>query len=67
MALEELLALAAGRESETLEFKRTTGTRREAAATVCAMLNHRGGHVRSVLRRKAMSSASMWATARWSR
>ncbi len=45
MALEGILALAAGRESETLEFKRTTGTRREAAATVCAMLNHRGGHV----------------------
>ena len=45
MVLEEILALAAERESETLEFKRTTGTRREAAATVCAMLNHRGGQV----------------------
>ena len=45
MVLERILALAAERESETLEFKRTTGTRREAAATVCAMLNHRGGHV----------------------
>ena len=45
MGLEEILTLATGRESETLEFKRTTGTRREAAATVCAMLNHRGGHV----------------------
>ena len=45
MGLEEILALANGRESETLEFKRTTGTRREAAATVCAMLNHSGGHV----------------------
>ncbi len=45
MGLEEIVALATGRESETLEFKRTTGTRREAAATVCAMLNHRGGHV----------------------
>ncbi|MDE0258581.1 MAG: putative DNA binding domain-containing protein [Gammaproteobacteria bacterium] len=39
------MALASEPESETLEFKRTTGTRREAAATVCAMLNHRGGHV----------------------
>ena len=29
----------------TLEFKTTTGTRREAVATVCAMLNQRGGHV----------------------
>lgn len=28
-----------------LEFKATTGTRREAAATVCAMLNQHGGHV----------------------
>ncbi len=45
MTLEEILALVAGRESETLEFKRTTGTRREAAATVCALLNHRGGHM----------------------
>lgn len=32
-------------ESETLEFKSTTGTRREAARTVCAMLNQRGGQV----------------------
>ena len=45
MVLERIMALADERESETLEFKRTTGTRREAAATVCAMLNHRGGHV----------------------
>jgi len=45
MVLERILALAGERESETLEFKRTTGTRREAAATICAMLNHRGGHV----------------------
>jgi ATP-dependent DNA helicase RecG len=32
-------------ESETLELKRTTGERREAARTICAMLNHRGGRV----------------------
>lgn len=32
-------------ESETLEFKSTTGTRREAARTVCAMLNQQGGQV----------------------
>ena len=37
--------LVASGESETLEFKTTTGTRREAVATVCAMLNQRGGHV----------------------
>ncbi len=45
MTPEQITALAASGESETLEFKRTTGTRREAAATVCAMLNQRGGHV----------------------
>ena len=28
-----------------MEFKRTTGERREAARSVCAMLNHRGGRV----------------------
>ena len=32
-------------ESETLELKRSTGERREAAKSVCAMLNHRGGRV----------------------
>lgn len=37
--------LAASGESETLEFKETTGTRREAAQTLCAFLNQRGGHV----------------------
>jgi ATP-dependent DNA helicase RecG len=45
MTPERIAALAATGESETLEFKTTTGTRREAAATVCAMLNQRGGHV----------------------
>ena len=45
MTPEQITALAATGESETLEFKRTTGTRREAARTVCAMLNQRGGHV----------------------
>ena len=41
----EVVALADSGESETLEFKETTGTRREAAMTVCAFLNQRGGHV----------------------
>ncbi len=45
MTLDQIAALAATGESETLECKRTTGTRREAASTVCAMLNQRGGHV----------------------
>jgi len=45
MTLNQITALTASGESETLEFKRTTGTRREATRTVCAMLNHRGGRV----------------------
>ena len=45
MTLDQLKKLAGAGESETLEFKTTTGTRREAAATICAMLNQRGGHV----------------------
>ena len=44
MRPEQIATLAEAGESETLEFKATTGTRREAAATVCAMLNQRGGH-----------------------
>ncbi len=42
---EDVKALASTGESEVLEFKSTTGARREAAATVCAMLNQRGGYV----------------------
>ena len=45
MTLNELMALAPGGESELLEFKRTTGERREGTSSLCAMLNHRGGHV----------------------
>ena len=45
MTPDHITALAATGESETLEFKATTGTRREAARTVCAMLNQQGGHV----------------------
>ncbi len=45
MTIERIVALAAPGESETLEFKATTGTRREAAMTVCAFLNQGGGQV----------------------
>ncbi len=45
MTLEYITSLIATGESETLEFKQTTGRRREATQTVCAMLNHRGGYV----------------------
>ncbi len=45
MNLGQIRAWAASGESETLEFKLTTGQRREGARTLCAMLNHRGGRV----------------------
>jgi ATP-dependent DNA helicase RecG len=45
MTLDGLLALVRGGETELLEFKRSTGERREGASTLCAMLNHRGGCV----------------------
>ena len=45
MTPDQVTVLVAKGESETLEFKRTTGTRRGAARSVCAMLNQRGGHV----------------------
>jgi len=45
MDLTELQRLVAGGESETLEFKQSTGQRSEAMHDLCAMLNHRGGRV----------------------
>lgn len=42
---DDVATWAAAGESETLEFKRSTGQRREAAQTLCAMLNRRGGRV----------------------
>ena len=45
MSREIIITLAATGESEALEFKETTGTRREAAMTLCAFLNQRGGQV----------------------
>ena len=45
MTPEQIIALVATSESEILEFKETTGRRREAVQTMCAMLNHRGGRV----------------------
>ena len=45
MGFEQIASLAASGESERLEFKETTGTRREAAMTVCAFLNQGGGQV----------------------
>jgi len=45
MTPEQIAVWAAAGESETMEYKRTTGERREATRTLCAMLNHRGGRV----------------------
>ena len=45
MSAERIARIVATGESETLEFKSTTGTRREAAQTVCAMLNQQGGKI----------------------
>jgi ATP-dependent DNA helicase RecG len=41
----DVAALAAGGESEAVEFKETTGQRHEAARTLSAMLNGQGGTV----------------------
>jgi ATP-dependent DNA helicase RecG len=40
MTPDQIATWAAAGESETQEFKRSTGQRREAARTLCAMLNH---------------------------
>lgn len=45
MTADLIAAMVAAGESETLEFKATTGTRREAVRTICAMLNQQGGQV----------------------
>ena len=45
ITLAQIETLVRGGESETLEFKRTTGERRSAVQTLCGMLNHRGGRV----------------------
>ena len=48
MSVVQIAVLSASRESETLEFKEKTGTRRVAAMTLCAFLNRRGGPVLSI-------------------
>lgn len=45
MTADRITELVAVGESETLEFKSTTGQRTNAAKTLCAMLNQRGGIV----------------------
>ncbi len=43
MTPDQITELVAVGESEILEFKQSTGRRRQATQTVCAMLNQRGG------------------------
>lgn len=45
MLSDELAVLVSGGETDQVEFKRSTGQRTEAAKSVCAMLNTRGGFV----------------------
>jgi ATP-dependent DNA helicase RecG len=45
MTRDELVALVHAGESEHQEFKATTGQRTDAAKTLCALLNHRGGRI----------------------
>ena len=45
MTRDQIMELVTAGESAVLEFKSTTGTRREAAMTLCAMLNQNGGQV----------------------
>ena len=45
MIHRDVSTLTTSGESETLEFKETTGTRRKAAMTICAFLNQSGGQV----------------------
>ena len=45
MTPEELTSVVSLGESETLEFKASTASRRAATKTICAMLNTRGGSV----------------------
>lgn len=45
MTFDELKELAKAGESESLEFKETTGQLKRAFETVCAFLNHKGGIV----------------------
>lgn len=43
--LQQLRSWVEQGESETQEFKLSTGQRTEAVRTLCAFLNHRGGRV----------------------
>ena len=42
---DEIVNLILKGESDTLEFKKSTGLMREGIETVCAFANHRGGYL----------------------
>jgi ATP-dependent DNA helicase RecG len=43
--MDDILSLIAKGESETLEFKKSTASLREAIETICSFANHRGGQL----------------------
>jgi len=43
--VENILSLIRGGESETVEFKKSTASLREAIDTICAFANHKGGRL----------------------
>jgi ATP-dependent DNA helicase RecG len=45
ISLAHIESWVRGGESETLEWKRSTGEKRAATQTLCGMLNHRGGRI----------------------
>lgn len=45
ISFQDIEALAHKGESDTVEFKKTTGELNSAGKTLCGLLNHNGGHV----------------------
>ena len=64
MNLDQLRELIALCESETLEFKSTTGEATKAIRTACAMLNKSGGTILFGVRDSHLPAGSMHAYAR---
>ena len=60
MKLHELESFVAAGESETMEFKETTGQRGKACRTLCAFLNGNGGIVVFGVSRKGKLVGQGW-------
>lgn len=60
MDINDITTLTESSESETLEFKETTGTRREAAVTACAFLNQSGGRFTTSGARRTGRTRTRW-------